>query len=167
VRAVREAIAAGRHLSTLAFSDDGQQFSPTSDTTGWTQSLNLRTGIVTTSARWTAPNGHVTDLVYRVFTDRANPYVGLVRLQLIPHWSGIATVTDEIDGTPATLTTQVGKGWNGAVRRDWVSIRTEGTGISATLASQLRPTSTTPIPARPGPPPAGRWCPRAPARRRR
>ena len=89
--------------STLTFSDGGQPFAvPGAGVSRWRQSLDLHTGIVTTTARWTAPDGHVTDLTYQVLTDRASQYVGLVRLQLTPHWSGVATVTDAIDGTADT-----------------------------------------------------------------
>jgi trehalose/maltose hydrolase-like predicted phosphorylase len=124
--------------STLTFSDGGQAFSLTSGhTSGWRQSINLHTGVITTVARWTAPDGHVTDLSYEVLTDRARPGVGLVRLETTPRWSGTATVTDAIDGSPATLTTQVTKGWAAASRRDWVGIETLGTNISAALASQV------------------------------
>ena len=121
--------------TTLTFSDGGQPFTPV--TGGWDQWLDLHTGIVTTFAHWRAPDGHITDITYEVLTNRANPHVGLVHLQLTPHWSGTATVTDEIDGTPATMTTQLGKGWDLANRSDWVSVRTEGTGITAGLASEL------------------------------
>jgi trehalose/maltose hydrolase-like predicted phosphorylase len=124
--------------STLTFADGGQPFSTSTGTmSGWRQSIDLHTGIVSTHATWTAPDGHVTDLSYQVFTDRAQEHVGVVRLVLVPHWSGTATVTDEIDGTPATLTSQAGKGWDAGSRRDWVTVQTVGTGITATLASQL------------------------------
>ncbi len=122
--------------STLTFSDGGQPFSLSAGTVSdWRQSLDLKSGVITTSAQWTAPDGHVTSLTYQVLTDRARRYVGLVRLRLTPHWSGTATVTDLIDGTPATLTTQAGKGWSGDL--DWVSVTTVGTGIRASLASEL------------------------------
>jgi trehalose/maltose hydrolase-like predicted phosphorylase len=133
--------------STLTFSDGGQQFAvPGAGVSNWKQSIDLHTGVVTTTARWTAPDGHVTGLTYEVLTDRANPAIGLVRLQFTPQWSGVATVTDAIDGTADTtstpeLTTQVGKGWNVAGRQDWVTIETLGTGIQATLASQLQVSS--------------------------
>ncbi len=124
--------------STLTFADGGQDFSLTTGrTTGWHQSIDLRTGEITTTARWTAPDGHVTDLTYTVLTDRARQDVGLVRLALTPTWSGPAAVTDLIDGTHAELTTQVAKGWTPASRQDWVSVQTEGTHIAAALASQL------------------------------
>jgi trehalose/maltose hydrolase-like predicted phosphorylase len=133
--------------STLTFAENGNTFTvPGSGVGSWRQSLDLHTGIVTTTSRWTAPDGHVTDLTYQVLTDRANPFVGLVRLQLTPHWSGVATITDAIDGTADTtatpeLTAQVSKGWNVAGRQDWVTIQTKGTNIQATLASQLQVSS--------------------------
>ena len=136
--------------STLTFSDGGQPFSTSTGTTsGWRQSIDLHTGIVSTHATWTAPDGHVTDLSYQVFTDRAQEHVGVVRLVLVPHWSGTATVTDEIDGTPATLTSQAGKGWDAGSRRDWVTVQTVGTGITATLASQLATSANVTAPSTP------------------
>jgi trehalose/maltose hydrolase-like predicted phosphorylase len=124
--------------STLTFSDGGQPFSLSSgSTSGWQQSLDLHTGIVRTTARWTAPNGQVTDLTYQVFTDRARTHVGLVQLQLTPRWSGSASVTDMIDGTPATLTTLAGKGADTSAHTAWVTAQTEGTSLKATIASQL------------------------------
>ena len=133
--------------STLTFGENGNTFAvPGAGVSGWRQSIDLHTGIVTTTAKWTAPDGHATDLTYQVLTDRANPNVGLVRLQFTPQWSGVATVTDAIDGTADTtatpeLTSQVTKGWNVAARQDWVTLETKGTGIQATLASQLQVSS--------------------------
>jgi trehalose/maltose hydrolase-like predicted phosphorylase len=124
--------------STLIYSDGGQPFALSSgQVSNWRQSIDFHTGVVTTTATWMAPSGHVTDLSYQALTDRARAHVGLVRLTLTPRWSGTATVTDLIDGTPATLTTQVGKGWASGADRDWVSVQTEGTKIDAAIASQL------------------------------
>ncbi|HKN95857.1 MAG TPA: discoidin domain-containing protein, partial [Pseudonocardiaceae bacterium] len=123
--------------STLTFTDGGKDFDlATGTVSGWRQQLDLHTGEITTTARWTAPDGHVTDLRYDVFTDRARRQLGVVRLDLTPHWSGPATVTDLIDGTPADLTTGVAQGRTGW--RDWETVRTVGTGLDATLASELR-----------------------------
>ena len=124
--------------STLAFSDGGQPFSlEAGRTRDWRQTIDLHTGVVSTSATWRAPDGHVSKLEYQVLTDRAREYVGLVRLRITPEWTGQATVTDLIDGSPATLTDQLGKGFDAASGQDWVTVRTQGTGIEATLASQL------------------------------
>jgi trehalose/maltose hydrolase-like predicted phosphorylase len=136
--------------STLTLGVAGARFAPrTGNVSDYRQSLALRTGIVTTSGRWTAPGGRVTDITYRVLTDRARENVGLVRLSFIPRWSGTATVDDLIDGTPDTrtpkkvpvLTKQVGKSWDLDMREDDVTIATLGTGIQATLASELDPAS--------------------------
>jgi trehalose/maltose hydrolase-like predicted phosphorylase len=133
--------------STLTFTDGGQTFTvPGPGVSNWKQSIDLHTGVVTTTARWTAPDGHVTDLTYQVLTDRASQYVGLVRLQLTPRWSGTATVTDAIDGTADTtsnpvMTSQVSKGWNAANKSDWLAIQTVGTNIEAALTSQAVPSS--------------------------
>jgi trehalose/maltose hydrolase-like predicted phosphorylase len=124
--------------STLRFSDGGQAFSLTSgSTSGWQQSIDLHTGVISTAARWTAPGGHVTDISYQVFTDRARPHVGMVQLQITPHWAGDATVTDMIDGTPATLSTLVGKAADPTAHTTWVTVQAEGTGIDASIASRL------------------------------
>jgi trehalose/maltose hydrolase-like predicted phosphorylase len=124
--------------STLSFADGGQQFTLANGRTShWRQSINLRTGVITTNTRWTAPDGHMTELTYQVFTDRARAHVGLVRLELTPRWSGTANVTDTIDGSSASLSTQLGKGWSPSTHSDWVSVQTVGTLIRATIASHL------------------------------
>jgi trehalose/maltose hydrolase-like predicted phosphorylase len=136
--------------STLTLGVGGGSFEPrTGKVSAYRQSLDLHTGIVTTSGRWTAPDGRITDVTYRVLTDRAREDVGLVRLTFTPRWSGTATVTDLIDGTPdiktpkkvPVLTRGVAKSWDLGTREDDVTIATLGTGIHATLASQLVPAS--------------------------
>jgi len=132
--------------STLTFADGGKAFAPKGrGTSGWRQTLDLRTGIVTTRATWKAPNGHVTDLAYEVLTDRARPHVGLVRLRMTPHWSGTAGVVDRFDGTPANinvegkkakLSSQIDRGWDADAAGYWETIRAVGTGVEATLADR-------------------------------
>jgi trehalose/maltose hydrolase-like predicted phosphorylase len=123
--------------STLTFSDGGHAFSPgTGRMTGWRQQLDLRDGTITTSATWTAPGGHVTGVRYEVFTDRARPHVAAVRLDLAPRWTGTATVTDLMDGTPATLTTGLTAGWDTSAHEDWQAVRAKGTGLIAGVASR-------------------------------
>jgi trehalose/maltose hydrolase-like predicted phosphorylase len=143
--------------STLTFSDGRTAFSThTGTTSGWRQSIDLHTGIVSTTARWKAPNGHVTDLSYQVFTDRAREHVAVVQLVLVPHWSGTATVSDVIDGTADTqaskagpvLTSQVAKGWNLGARSEWVAIAALGTGILTTVADQLATSPNVAAPVR-------------------
>ncbi|HEX5192494.1 MAG TPA: glycosyl hydrolase family 65 protein [Solirubrobacteraceae bacterium] len=144
--------------STLTFSDGGHAFSPTTGkVSGYRQSIDLRTGIITTRARWTAPDGHVTNLMFQVLTDRAREHVGLVRLTVRPQWSGTATVTDELDGTADTnvpkgtpvLTRPISKAWIPQARTDTVTIAALGTGIQATEVSQLAPSANVTAPSTP------------------
>jgi trehalose/maltose hydrolase-like predicted phosphorylase len=134
--------------STLSLSVAGHSFTGTGrSVAGYRQSLDLRTGTITTRARWTAPGGRVTDLSYQVLTDRAQENVGLVRLSFTPRWSGTATVTDAIDGTADTdvakgipvLTRGVSRGWDLPGRQDNLTVAAVGTGIQAALSSVLVP----------------------------
>jgi trehalose/maltose hydrolase-like predicted phosphorylase len=143
--------------STLGLTVGGQTFSARRDAvSGYRQTLDLHTGIITTHARWRAPGGRIADLTYQVLTDRAREGVGLVRLTLRPRWSGTATVSDEIDGTPDTqvptgtpvLTRQVAKSWNLAAREDELVVAALGTGIQATLASDLDVSANVTAPSR-------------------
>jgi trehalose/maltose hydrolase-like predicted phosphorylase len=125
--------------STLTFADGGQPFSLTAGmTSNWRQSIDLRTGVITTSAVWKAPDGHTTSLRYAVFSDRADPHVATVQLTLTPLWSGTATVTDEIDGTPATLSDEAGKGFDAATHETFVAVKTQTLGVEAAIASRLQ-----------------------------
>jgi trehalose/maltose hydrolase-like predicted phosphorylase len=125
--------------STLTFADGGRPFSLSSGTTtGWRQSLDLHTGVISTSATWKAPDGHTTHLAYRVFTDRANAHVGLVQLTVTPQWTGTATVTDDIDGSPATLSDEVAKGFVAARNQTFVEVRSQTLGVLAAIVSQLQ-----------------------------
>jgi trehalose/maltose hydrolase-like predicted phosphorylase len=134
--------------STLSLSVAGRSFTGTGRSVAdYRQSLDLRTGPITTRARWTAPGGRVTTLRYQVLTDRAQENVGLVRLTFTPRWSGIATVTDAIDGTADTdvakgipvLTRGVSRGWDLPGRQDNLTVTAVGTGIQAALSSVLVP----------------------------
>ncbi len=130
--------------SALKFNVGGKTFSlSTGKVMGWRQSIDLRTGIITTGATWQAPDGRVTRLRYQVLTDRADQWIGLVSLTVTPQWSGHATVTDLIDGSKQALSggtapplTTPGRSGH-AHGEDWVSIAAQTTGVRATLASVL------------------------------
>ena len=142
--------------SALSLAVAGHTFAGRTGTvSGYRQSLDLHTGIITTRARWTAPGGRLTDVTYQVLTDRADADVGLVRLTVRPLWSGTATVTDAIDGTADTdvakgtpvLTRQVARTWDLPVRSDQLTVGALGTGIRATLASVLAPSANVTAPS--------------------
>jgi len=63
------------------------------DASSHRQTLDLRRGVVTTTATWSA-GGRVTRLAYDVTLGRARERVGLVRLRLTPSWSGSLRVRD-------------------------------------------------------------------------
>jgi len=134
--------------STLSLSVAGRSFTGRGHAVaGYRQSLDLRTGTITTRARWTAPGGRVTAVRYQVLTDRAQENVGLVRLSFTPRWSGTATVTDAIDGTADTdvakgipvLTREVSRDWDLPGRQQNLTVEAVGTGIQAELSSVLVP----------------------------
>ena len=65
----------------------------------WRQSIDLHTGIVTTTATLDRA-GRARHRPHLPGADRPRDRrVGLVRLEFTPQWSGTATVTDVIDGT--------------------------------------------------------------------
>lgn len=62
------------------------------------QSLDLRTGVLSTSFDWTSPAGDTTSFAYEVNANRAEGHLGTVNVRAVPHWSGTATVVDQFDG---------------------------------------------------------------------
>jgi trehalose/maltose hydrolase-like predicted phosphorylase len=102
------------------------------------QTLDLRRGVVTTTATWSA-GGRVTRLAYDVALDRARERVGLVRLRLTPSWSGNLQVRDVL-GAGARLT----PGGLRPVRATadattaLVAVRTAGIGTTVAVAARLR-----------------------------
>ncbi|HWH20179.1 MAG TPA: glycosyl hydrolase family 65 protein [Solirubrobacterales bacterium] len=132
--------------STLRFYDKGRRWNPgeDGDGRGWRQTVDLRTGVITTRTRIESFTGEATDLRYEVLTDRARPNVGLVRLRVTPHWSGFGEVDDQFVGKPALLNVEnKPAGLTGEVAKGteadgvWDTVRAAGTGIEATLADRL------------------------------
>ncbi len=129
--------------STLDVSDGTATFSLDSGTiSSWRQSIDFHTGVITTSLTWRAPDGHRADLRFEVSTDRAQRDIGTVRLTFTPRWTGTASVTDRIDGTPATLSTGITRGTDPATAQTWESVRAQGTGVVAALATRLVTSAT-------------------------
>jgi trehalose/maltose hydrolase-like predicted phosphorylase len=101
----KQAIALIPNWSTLTFGDSSGVYSPaTASETNvgqYRQSLDLRTGVVTTSGIWTSPGGNKTHFTYRVATDRAQGHRAAVTLELTPMWTGKGTVSSILDGAGA------------------------------------------------------------------
>src|ERR687896_1138440 len=94
------------------------------------QTLDLRTGTITTSARW-----HGTSVSYEVFTDRARPRVGVVRLRFTPTWSGTARVDDVLDERAATWSERPRVTRSG--RQTTYETSAQGSGVRAAVVSHL------------------------------
>lgn len=135
----RHSLAAVPNWSTLAVGTDNEQYgpaTPSAQISHYRQSLNMHCGLVRTSLTWTAPDGRVTDLIYDVIADRANPNVGAVRVRMTPHWNGDARVTDAIDGAGARRMHPTGSSASGRTLR--VGFETEGVNARGAMSSTLR-----------------------------
>ncbi len=98
---------------------------------GYRQELDLRRGVLTTTATWSV-GGRVTELRYDVALDRSNKRVGVVRLRLTPRWSGSLQVRDVLgDGGGDALRRL-------SVRAGLVAVRTAGTNTTIAEAARLR-----------------------------
>jgi trehalose/maltose hydrolase-like predicted phosphorylase len=122
--------------STLSYDDGSGAYRLSSGTVSdYRQSLDLRTGTLTTSLTWTSPAGNQVGLRYDVTPDRARRHAAAVRLRIVPHFTGHVTVTDVLDGQAAELLRSRGTGHQG--RSQWVDVTTPGLHVNATEASTL------------------------------
>jgi trehalose/maltose hydrolase-like predicted phosphorylase len=113
---------------------------PVEQISRYRQTLFQRCGLVRTSLTWTTADGRATDLVYDITTDRTDPHLGTVRLRMVPHWSGPATVTDILDGAGARRITKTGGGRSPKTDRTiGLTFRTKGTDVDGAIASTLLP----------------------------
>lgn len=108
------------------------------------QALDLRSGTVTTTVSWRAPDGRLTDLRYQVLLDRGSPRVGAVRLTVRPHWKGTARVTDVLgEGFgyhPDWISAGLRRGSESVsprTRSARLTVHTRGTGIEVVYADRL------------------------------
>ncbi len=126
--------------STLVFGDGTDTYSLASGSlSGWRQSIDLHTGLISTSGTWTAPDGHRFSFRYAVFTDRADAHLGVSSLTLVPHYSGTAAITDEIDGAPADLSDPVSRSQDPASRQISDEVAAQTTGVDVAIVSSLVP----------------------------
>ncbi len=137
----KQAIATIPAWTTLGFSTPSGTYGPDTASAGtvgdYTQSLDLRTGTVTTSGVWTAPGGQRTGFRYRVFADRASAHLGVVQLTLTPLWSGTASVTGTLDGAGAQRLTAQGAAVDTTAHTAQVSLTATGVGTPLTEAQVL------------------------------
>ncbi|HEX3319031.1 MAG TPA: hypothetical protein VHR88_13500 [Solirubrobacteraceae bacterium] len=122
----------------LRFTDNGTDYSLDQGTVAnWQQSVDMRTGAITTSLDWTSPAGHTTHLQYDVLADLARPHVATVRLRATPTWTGQARVTDVLGSGASTDLTPVSSSAIPGHRQTTLAVRTQGTNVTVAYASQL------------------------------
>ena len=122
--------------STLSYDDGSGPYALSrGEVAGYRQALDMHSGTLTTSLTWTSPAGRKVDLRYDVTPDRAHRRAAVVRLRIVPRFSGPVTVTDTLDGRAAELLDPKGVGHS--TGRQWVDVASQGLGIRATEASTL------------------------------
>ncbi|MEU2655773.1 glycosyl hydrolase family 65 protein [Streptomyces sp. NPDC007325] len=102
---------------------------------GYRQALDLRNGVITTSARWTSPAGRVTDVRYQVLTDRSRRHVAAVTVQVTPWWDGRLDVSDALDDRAAGHLRQSESGGDG--HSLWRTMTAVGSGTTVAVATVL------------------------------
>ena len=107
-------------------------------TSNYRQSLDLRTATITTSLDWTAPDGHVSSLTYAVNADQSHTHLGTVSLSVVPHWTGVATVADLLDGRSLDSATVSSTGLTGRTATLRETVVTSGDLVTAGVSSSLR-----------------------------
>jgi trehalose/maltose hydrolase-like predicted phosphorylase len=135
--------------TTLTFSDGTATYGlERGKVLSYRQTLSLRSGTVTTSVRWQSPSGRRTDLRYDVMLNRARPRTGVVRLQVRPHWTGRARITDVLGQGfgyhPDFISSGMRRGTEDASAADRsarLTVHTKGTGIDIAYAGRLDPPS--------------------------
>ena len=123
--------------STLSYDDGSGAYALSrGEVAGYRQALDMRTGTLTTSLTWTSPAGRKVDLRYDVTPDRAHRRAAVVRLRIVPRFSGPVTVTDTLDGRAAELLDPKGTGHALAAASGWTS-PVRASAVRATEASTL------------------------------
>ncbi len=122
--------------STLSYNDgSGTYRLSRGSVSHYRQSLDLRTGTLTTTLVWTSPAGRSVHLRYDVTPDRARRHAAAVRLRIVPRFTGNVTISDTLDGTAAEFLRGAGQGHHGGTQ--WVDVVTPGLRVHASEVSTL------------------------------
>ncbi|WP_051837846.1 ricin-type beta-trefoil lectin domain protein [Streptomyces sp. NRRL WC-3742] len=111
---------------------------PAGTTSNYRQSLDLRTGMLTTSFDWTSPGGDSTGFTYEVNANRSSAHLGTVTVRAVPRWSGTATAYDEFDGRGLSSASAGGAKVDGDGATLTEDVVTDGKLVTAALTSVLR-----------------------------
>jgi trehalose/maltose hydrolase-like predicted phosphorylase len=140
----KQAIALIPNWSTLTFADASGVYSAAtvsaSNVANYRQSLDLRTGTVTTSGIWTSPAGNKARFVYRVVADRAHGHRALVTLDLTAENAGVMKVDSLLDGAAARRLDLVSAAFDRITRVVHATYATKGTDIQVAEAARVAST---------------------------
>ncbi len=104
--------------------------------TDYEQSLDLRGGMVATGAVWTTPDGRSTRISSELWVHRTREGLAVLRLMVIPEWSGLLTLSDESDGCYAKFVSQWQSGESVGGEELWQLSRAQGTNLVAAAVSR-------------------------------
>jgi trehalose/maltose hydrolase-like predicted phosphorylase len=126
---------------------------PASAVSGYSQTLDMKNAIVTTSLTWTPKPGEATAVTYQVLANRQQMHLGQVQVEITPSWSGTLSLTGLLDGSSAQRITPVSRSVDLAANTATVQLTTPGRstavaeterlvagkGVSATASSPVSP----------------------------
>jgi len=124
----------------LSFTVDGYVLDPTVRTdaiSGFTQSLDMRTGTVTTRFDWTPAAGKTAEVTYTVLANRERMHLAQVRATITPGWSGDLAVTSQLNGAGAQRIEKSTHGVDLATDTSSVTLTTQGRGTGVAMAARL------------------------------
>jgi len=124
----------------LSFAVDGHVLDPSvpaTEISGFAQSLDMRTGTVTTSFDWTPVAGRTAAVTYTVLANRERMHLAQVRATFVPSWSGDVTVTSLLNGAGVQRIAADAHDVDLATDTSTVSLTTQGRGTQVAMASRL------------------------------
>ncbi|SFJ42618.1 Trehalose and maltose hydrolase (possible phosphorylase) [Amycolatopsis sacchari] len=134
------------HISTLptwsdlSFAVDGHVLDadvPAAQVSEYRQTLDMRTGTVTTTFRWTPAPGRSAAVRYEVLANRDRMHLAQVRASITPSWTGDLAVTSLLNGAGAQRITAAGRAVDTATDTATVQLVTPGRGTAVAETARL------------------------------
>jgi trehalose/maltose hydrolase-like predicted phosphorylase len=112
---------------------------PSSAISGYSQTLDMKNAIVTTSLTWTPKPGEATAVTYQVLANRQQMHLGQVQVEITPSWSGTLSLTGLLDGSGAQRITPVSRSVDLATNTATVQLTTPGRSTAVAETERLVP----------------------------
>ncbi|HEX4224229.1 MAG TPA: discoidin domain-containing protein [Pseudonocardiaceae bacterium] len=135
-----DAIATLPTWSDLPFTVDGHVLDAnvsTSQISEFQQTLDMFTGTVTTTFRWTPAPGRAATVTYEVLANRDRMHLGQVRASITPSWSGSLSVTSLLNGAGAQRITPTSRSVDTTTDTATVQLTTPGRDTSVAETARL------------------------------